>query len=78
VFAALRGAIDAGLQTSYNDEMITEERINGSKIAEYAKMLLESNKEKYLRIFSSYLKENFKPENMVDAFSSAKDKISKL
>ena len=78
LFAALRGAIDAGLTTNYTDEMITEERITGATIAAYAKSLKASNPAKYSKLFSSYIKEKFEPEKMVEAFSAAKGKISKL
>ena len=78
LFAALKGAMDAGLTTNYTDEMITEDRITGAKIAEYAKSLRASDAAKYSKIFSGYIKEKFEPEKIVEAFSSAKGKISKL
>ena len=78
LFAALKGAMDAGLTTNYTDEMITEDRITGAKIAEYAKSLRASDAAKYSKIFSGYIKEKFEPEKIVEAFNSAKGKISKL
>ncbi len=75
VFAALRGAIDSGLLTNYSEEMITEDRIAGAPIAAFAKALRASDEAKYNRIFSSYIKQGFRPENMVEAFASAKSKL---
>ncbi|VVC01881.1 50S ribosomal protein L18 [uncultured archaeon] len=78
VFAALKGAIDAGLSTNYTEEMISEDRITGAPIAAFAASLKSSDSARYGRIFSSYIKENFKPEDMVSAFRQAKGKISSV
>jgi len=75
VFAAARGAIDAGLKSNYTEEMIAEARVNGTTIAEYAKSLKGSDEAKYSRLFSSYLKENFQPEKLAETFAVAKAKI---
>jgi len=76
VFAALRGAVDAGLKTNYTEEMITDDRITGAAIAAYAKGLKTSDEAKYKKLFSSYLKDGFEPEKMVEKFNAAKSKIS--
>lgn len=76
VFAALRGAMDAGLKTNYPGGMIEDPRINGSHIEAYAKQLKSADAAKYSKLFSSYIKENFNPEMMVSAFNAAKGKIS--
>ena len=78
VFAALRGALDSGLRTNYGEEMITDDRISGSAIASYAKSLRSSDPAKYGRLFSSYIREKFDPEKMVEAFNSVKEKINRL
>lgn len=78
VFAALKGAADAGLSTNYSEEMIADDRITGATIAEYAKSLKASDGKKYDKLFSSYIKEGFDPQKMVESFGSAKGKISKL
>jgi len=77
IFAALRGAIDSGLKTNYTEEMIGEDRVRGEIIAAYAKKLRAEDEGKYKRLFSSYLKENFAPENIAEAFKAAKEKIAK-
>lgn len=75
VFAALRGAMDAGLKTAYSNDMIEDSRINGSLIEKYAKELRAKDAARYNKLFSSYIKENFNPEKMVEAFNAAKAKI---
>lgn len=76
VFAALKGAMDAGLKTNYTEEMITEDRVSGEVMAKYAASLKQSDPAKYGKVFSSYIKEGFAPENAADAFKAAKSKIS--
>jgi len=75
VFAALRGAQDAKLSTNYSNEMISEERVTGAAIEAYAKQLKSKDAAKYGRLFSSYVKQGFAPENMVASFKAAKAKI---
>ena len=75
IFAALRGAQDAKLSTNYTDEMIPEERLSGAAIEAYAKKLKSDDPAKYARLFSSYAKQGFAPENMVALFKAAKAKI---
>lgn len=75
MFAALRGAQDAGLSTNYTDEMIPEERVTGATIEAYAKKLKSDAPAKYSQLFSSYAKQGFAPENMVANFKAAKAKI---
>ncbi len=75
IFAALRGAQDAKLATNYTHEMISEERLTGAAIEAYAKKLKSEDAAKYGKLFSSYAKQGFAPENMVAAFKAAKGKI---
>ncbi|MCX8194633.1 MAG: 50S ribosomal protein L18 [Candidatus Micrarchaeota archaeon] len=77
VFAALKGALDAGLKTNYSEEMISEDRIQGAQIAQFAKKLRSEDESRYKRVFSSYLKENFAPENIVEQFNLVKEKIQR-
>ncbi len=76
VFAALRGAMDAGLKTAYEEEMIDDKRVYGETIAEYAKSLKASDPAKYGRVFSSYIKEGFDPEKIAAKLREVKGKIS--
>jgi large subunit ribosomal protein L18 len=75
IFAALKGAQDAKLSTNYGEEMIPAERLDGSVIAAYAKKLKSEGDAKYAKVFSSYTKQGFAPENMVALFKAAKAKI---
>lgn len=75
VFAALKGAIDGGLKTNSSEELISEERISGKSIEDFAKSLKSSSPEKYSKVFSAYVKEDFPPEKIVERFKAAKQKI---
>lgn len=76
VFAAMKGAIDAGLEIPHSDEILPEEyRIRGGHIAKYAAMLKEQQPELYKYRFSLYLKKGLEPENIVEHFEEVKNKI---
>ncbi len=76
LYAALSGAIDAGLEIPINDEILpTKERISGEHIAKYASSL-KNEKPKYEKQFSSYLKKGLKPEEIVKHFNEVKVKIN--
>lgn len=75
VFAAAKGALDAGLQTNIDSKMIDEERISGKAIASYASYLKSNDQDKFNKVFSSYLKDGFDPEKIVDNFNLVKQKI---
>jgi large subunit ribosomal protein L18 len=75
VFAAVRGAIDAGLKTKYDEGMVDNSRIRGEHIAKYAESL--KGKPEYDKIFSSYLKANAPPESIPGMFDKVKEEIMK-
>ena len=75
LYAALAGAIDSGLKIPFDQEILpSKERISGDHIAKYAH-LLKSNKEKYEKQFSNYLKRGLAPEDAVNHFNEIKGKI---
>ena len=75
VFAALKGALDAGIEISHSEEKLpNESRIKGEHIAKYAKQL-SVNSESYQKQFSDYIKQNFSPENIEKHFDEIKTKI---
>ena len=75
LYAALAGAIDSGLKIPFDQEILpSKERISGDHIAKYAH-LLKSNKEKYEKQFSNYLKRGLAPEDAVKHFNEIKGKI---
>ncbi|MCD6479788.1 50S ribosomal protein L18 [Candidatus Bathyarchaeota archaeon] len=75
IFAAVKGARDAGLDIPCDPEVFpSDERIEGAVIAEYAKMLLE-NPEEYERRFSDYLRRGLRPEELPKHFKEIKERI---
>lgn len=76
VFAAVKGALDAGMKIPVGEEILpSEDRIKGEHIANYAKLLLEVDKEEYNRRFSSYLEAGLRPEELPKHFEEIKAKI---
>jgi len=73
VFSAVKGAIDSGLKTKYEKEMLDAGRIRGEHIAKYAESL--KGKPEYEKIFSSYLKGNITPENIPEIFDKVREAV---
>jgi large subunit ribosomal protein L18 len=75
VFAAVKGALDAGLDIPCDPSIFpSEERIKGAIIAEYASMLSE-NPEEYERRFSDYLRRGLRPEELPKHFKEIRERI---
>ncbi|MCC7570386.1 50S ribosomal protein L18 [Candidatus Micrarchaeota archaeon] len=75
VFAVLKGAVDAGLKTQFDSKIINDKRLDGSHIADYAKSLKESDKTRYNKLFSKYVKEGVDPEKLPELFEKTKQQI---
>src|SRR3989338_8459997 len=61
LYAALAGAIDAGLKIPFNPEVLPpKERIEGEHIAKYAQQL-KNDKPKYEKQFYDYIKRGISP-----------------
>ncbi len=76
VFAALKGALDAGLKIPHSEEILpSEERIRGEHIASWAEELAKEDPEKYKRQFSRYLARGFKPEGLPEHFDEVAERI---
>jgi large subunit ribosomal protein L18 len=61
VLATFKGILDAGIDIPYNEDFFPdniEERIQGTHVENYAKLLKSENPEKYEQIFSGYLSKN--------------------
>lgn len=61
VLAAFKGILNAGIEVPYKEDFFPEnleERIKGNHIENYAKILKQSEPEKYDQLFSGYLKTN--------------------
>ncbi len=77
-FAAAMGARDAGLEIPIGEEaLVDESRIRGEHIANYAKLLKETDPELYKRRFSRYLEAGINPEDIPKIFEETKEKILK-
>ncbi len=79
VFAALQGALDAGVEVPHGEGILpSEDRLRGEHIASYAAMLSQNSPELYERLFSQYLKNGLPPEELPQHFEEVKEKILKL
>ncbi len=76
-FAALKGALDAGMQIPHSPEILpSEERIKGMHIEKYASSLSE---EECKKRFSEYFKNKIDPRKLSEHFEKVKKAIdSKL
>ena len=73
IFAALKGAVDAGLEVPYGDFIFPEdERIRGEHIANYAEALDDEDKAKK---FSKYLERGLEPADLPENFDETIKKI---
>jgi large subunit ribosomal protein L18 len=73
VFAAVKGAADAGLNVPYGESIIpSEDRINGEHIAEYAESLDE---DELKAKFSQYFAKGINPADLPEHFEEIKNKI---
>ncbi|MFX1485642.1 MAG: 50S ribosomal protein L18 [Promethearchaeota archaeon] len=74
VFAALKGALDAGLDVPHSEEVLpSEDRIRGKHIAEYAKKLASEDSRLFNKQFSRIIKRGLDPRDFPEHF----DKIKK-
>lgn len=73
VFAALKGAVDAGLDIPYGDSIFpADERIRGEHIAEYAETL---DDDEVKAKFSQYFERGLNPVDLPENFDEAKKNI---
>jgi large subunit ribosomal protein L18 len=73
IFAALKGAVDAGLKVPHGDVILPQEdRIRGEHVAAYAESLSDDEVEKK---FSQYIKNGLSPKDLPDHFDSINQKI---
>lgn len=76
LYAALAGAVDAGLKIPLNPEVLpSKDRVSGEHIAKHASVL-KGDAQKYNRQFSVYLKKGLNPENIVKHFNEIRSKIN--
>lgn len=78
LYASLKGLVDAGLKINHSKEILpSEDKISGKHITDYAQLLLKTNKEKYKKQFSGYIKNQIKPEEISTSFQEVKNLILK-
>jgi len=76
VFAALKGALDAGLMIPHDESMLPDEkRVHGHHISEYAKQL-SSTPDSFQKRFAELLSRGQRPEEITEHFSQVRQKIS--
>ena len=75
LYAALAGALDAGMKIPSNTEVLPpKERISGEHISQYAQSI-KNDRPRYERQFYTYLKKGLNPEDIVEHFNDVKGKI---
>jgi len=76
VFACLKGAVDAGLEVPFSEDVLPSiERIKGDHIVKYAEMMKKSGK--YEKVFSEHVKKKADVKDLPKAFEEIKNKILK-
>lgn len=76
IFAAAKGALDGGLAIPIDKKALpSEDRLRGNHIASYSK-LISTQPEAYKKRFAGYLKNNLKPEELQDNFTSVQAQIT--
>ncbi len=74
IFAAVKGAQDAGLYVPCDGDVLPEvSKIEGKVLAEYAASI--EDPEEYNYMFSGYLKRGLRPQDLPEHFGSVKAKI---
>jgi len=76
VFAALKGALDAGVEIPHDERVLPERsRIMGEHIASYGRRLSEERPDLYKKLFSKYLERGIEPKDLTDHFTKVKEKM---
>ena len=76
IYAAVKGAVDGGLNIPFDEKVIPQERrIKGHHIEDYAKVLKAKEPERYERLFSEMIQRKLEPERMVEHFEEIKKRI---
>ncbi len=76
VFAALKGIVDAGIEVPHSNKIFPDDnRLNGTHIADFAKLLKENDKELFDKQFSNYIKQKLDPVKVPQIFDKTKMEI---
>lgn len=74
-YAALKGAIDAGMEIPHNENVFDDDRFVGKHISDYASKLKASDEAKYRQRFSRYISSKIDPADLVSLIEKAKSKM---
>jgi large subunit ribosomal protein L18 len=75
-YAVLKGVIDGGIDIPAEESIFpSQDRIEGKHIKAYAEKLAKEDKPKYEKLFSLYIKNKLKPEELPEHFQKIKSKI---
>ena len=75
MFAAAKGALDAGLSIPHEDKVLPkQERVEGKHVASYSKAL-SSDPEVQRKRFSRYANQKLKPDDLPEHFAEVQAKI---
>lgn len=76
LFAAAKGALDAGLSIPHEDKVLPkQDRLQGRHVADYSKAL-SSEPEVQKKRFSTYMKQKLKPDDLPEHFAQVQAKIN--
>ena len=78
VLAAFKGVLDAGMAIPHREEFFSEdmdEKVKGSHIENYAKLLKKDEPEFYEQVFSGYIKNKVDPSKISTIVSNTLKKI---
>ncbi|MFT4312019.1 MAG: 50S ribosomal protein L18 [Candidatus Woesearchaeota archaeon] len=75
LYATIKGARDGGLKLNVDTKVLpSDSRTSGEHIQSFAKTI-QSDKARYEKQFSAYIKQNIKPEEMQAVYTAVKEKI---
>ncbi len=78
LYAALKGALDAGVEIPHSPEILPDEdRIRGEHIASWASSLKEEDEDFYRKQFALYLSREASPESMPEVFEKVLSQLER-
>lgn len=76
VFAAIKGAVDAGLEVPHSEKALPgEDRIRGEHIAMWGETLSSQDPERFETMFSRYLASGLRPQDLPSHFEEVRARI---
>ena len=76
LFAAMKGLQEAGVKVKIDEKHVpSKERLEGKHIADYASKLSKENQDQYKKLYSKYLKDGNRPEDIPQKVQEVKQKL---